>query len=145
MRGSVYRLFDANGRLLYVGMTSRAGRWFEHLSREWWPDVATATVEHFPTREDASLAEANAIRNENPRHNGIRYDGRSHHYGRIYREWHEGTVFFRKDQERWIASIRWNGKRTVFYGGKGERGKAQAERRLREFRETYVLPELEAA
>jgi hypothetical protein len=139
MRGSVYRLFDAHGRLLYVGMTSRAGRWFEHLSRDWWPDVAHATVEHFPTREDAAVAETNAIRNESPLHNGLRYDGRPQNQGRIYREWHEGSVFLRKDQDRWIASIRWHGTKHIFYGGKGERGKAQAERRLREFREAHVL------
>ena len=39
---TVYRLYDAERNLLYVGMTSNLKRRLQHHSsqREWWPDVA---------------------------------------------------------------------------------------------------------
>jgi hypothetical protein len=68
---TVYRFFGTRRRLLYVGITNRGHRRIHEHSRvkDWWRDVRSATFEHFPTREEALWAEAEAIRSENPAHN----------------------------------------------------------------------------
>lgn len=69
-RGSVYRFFDGTGCLLYVGVTARgAARVAEHGGTDWWPDVASVTVEHFERKSQARSAESEAIKNEHPLHN----------------------------------------------------------------------------
>jgi hypothetical protein len=51
---SVYRLYDADRRLLYVGVAyDPAARWKQHRSRRWWKDVVEKTVVPYPTRKDA--------------------------------------------------------------------------------------------
>jgi hypothetical protein len=68
---TLYRMFAADGRLLYVGISSRAAlRWQQHRhERPWWSEVATVTVEHFASRAEALGAELTAIREERPAHN----------------------------------------------------------------------------
>lgn len=68
---SVYRLFDAEGNLLYVGITNRGHhRLNQHAAdKDWWQDVASATIEHHLNRQAAMAAETKAIREENPRYN----------------------------------------------------------------------------
>ncbi len=68
---TVYRFFGPRKRLLYVGVTRRGYHRIHQHSRdkEWWQDVRTATFEHFPTRQEALWAEAEAIWSENPIHN----------------------------------------------------------------------------
>lgn len=70
---TLYRLFDSVGALLYVGIAGNPGRRFEQHAgnKPWWGDVAVVTLEHYPSREAASMAEADAIRAENPRHNVV--------------------------------------------------------------------------
>lgn len=68
---ALYRLYAADGSLLYVGITRHLPhRMYQH-SREkrWWPEVARKTVEWHPARAMARAAETCAIRAENPRHN----------------------------------------------------------------------------
>lgn len=67
----LYRFYDANDNLLYVGITSQLPmRWKTHDKlKPWWREVVRATVEHFDTREDALAAEATAIKAEKPRYN----------------------------------------------------------------------------
>jgi predicted GIY-YIG superfamily endonuclease len=67
----LYRLFDRDGVLLYVGIsrqwTTRAKR---HAStKSWWRDVAAMTFEELPDREEALAAERRTIFAERPRHN----------------------------------------------------------------------------
>lgn len=71
MSGYLYRAFDADGDLLYIGATFDAGqRLAAHADRsEWFADVERITLEHFDTREDAFAAELVAIRDEEPRFN----------------------------------------------------------------------------
>jgi hypothetical protein len=46
---AVYVLSDAHGGVLYVGMTARGiATALDHSSKPWWPEVASATFEHFP-------------------------------------------------------------------------------------------------
>jgi predicted GIY-YIG superfamily endonuclease len=67
----VYRTFDAEGRLLYIGMTYNLGkRFYEHERKaKWWADFVDLTVTAYPNRDDAAAAEWSAIRYERPLHN----------------------------------------------------------------------------
>lgn len=67
----LYRHFDADGRLLYVGISLSAILRFEahRTGSNWAQKVATITIEHFPTRAEALAAEVRAIRTELPIHN----------------------------------------------------------------------------
>jgi predicted GIY-YIG superfamily endonuclease len=68
---AVYRLFDRDDGLLYVGMTmDLEKRWYAHSrSKAWWEDVARKDVIWFTNRLDAALEESRAISSEAPRHN----------------------------------------------------------------------------
>lgn len=70
----LYRHFDADGVLLYVGITSSIPRrTAEHASRSHWSDDAVSmTWETFETREEALAAERLAIAAEKPLHNVMR-------------------------------------------------------------------------
>lgn len=65
---ALYRFFDSDGLLLYVGITSTTdSRWSHHrLHAAWWPQAATKQVEWFTERGDAAAAELEAIRTEAP-------------------------------------------------------------------------------
>jgi predicted GIY-YIG superfamily endonuclease len=67
----LYRFFDGDGGLLYVGITNNLWhRVGSHSELQlWWSQVATATVEHYPDRRSLSDAERVAIKTEHPRHN----------------------------------------------------------------------------
>lgn len=71
---SLYRLFDASDRLLYIGISNSAlARWEAHRkSKPWWPEVANVSVEHFDSRQAAFAAEALAIKEEGPPYNSQR-------------------------------------------------------------------------
>jgi predicted GIY-YIG superfamily endonuclease len=68
---TLYRLYDSDGRLLYVGTSVDAqGRWEQHAREKlWWSSVARATVDWHPDRTSAMAAERAAIRSESPLHN----------------------------------------------------------------------------
>lgn len=67
----VYRLFDADGALLYVGISNH----FEYRMRShsktkfWWPNVDSIDVQWFGSRADAEAEESRAIWLERPAHN----------------------------------------------------------------------------
>jgi hypothetical protein len=67
---TVYRIFDADNQLLYVGVTSRGvQRFYEHMLKNWWTTASVITVKHFADRQSALDAEAEALRTESPLHN----------------------------------------------------------------------------
>lgn len=70
-KAAVYRLYDRNGALLYVGLGSDPKtRWRAHArDKEWWPDVAHKEVEWHNTFAEAVEAEHAAIHAENPVYN----------------------------------------------------------------------------
>lgn len=70
----LYRLYDNEDRLLYVGITFRVGgRLEEHrIYQPWWGQVERSTVETHPNRRAALEAERRAITEENPIHNIMR-------------------------------------------------------------------------
>lgn len=67
----LYRYFDENDRLLYVGITKNQ---FQRLqghatSAKWFGLIHKATFEHFTSRNDVKLAELAAITSEKPMFN----------------------------------------------------------------------------
>lgn len=68
---TLYRYFDSEGQLLYVGITKNPfDRQSHHAANQsWWQDVCTATYEHFENRTDALKAEAFCIGTELPKYN----------------------------------------------------------------------------
>lgn len=70
---AVYRMYDADGRLLYVGMTNNTDvRWKWHAqSGGWWHRMASSTVEWHPDRAAARRHEAAAIKAEAPVFNAM--------------------------------------------------------------------------
>lgn len=64
----VYRHFDADDQLLYVGQSQHyTQRSHEHeRSSDWFREVAKITVQHFATRAEMMAAELLAIQTENP-------------------------------------------------------------------------------
>lgn len=77
-RQALYRFYDAEGVLLYVGITMNpAQRWKDHSKEKpWWVDVAHITLEDHSDREAVELAERAAIRRERPRYNVVHNAGR---------------------------------------------------------------------
>lgn len=70
-RTALYRLFDAQGRLLYVGIAfNPRDRWRGHCStKSWWQQVDRREVEWHDSRSEAQIAEAAAITEERPLYN----------------------------------------------------------------------------
>ncbi len=70
---TLYRHFDSNDNLLYVGISNNhIRRLSEHEKNSHWiNDVAYIKIEKFKTLEDVLLAEKTAIINEKPLHNII--------------------------------------------------------------------------
>lgn len=71
MNTQLYRHFDENNRLLYVGISlSTFARLSQHKDHsEWFKRVTQVTIEHFSTREEAMAAEREAIKAEGPKFN----------------------------------------------------------------------------
>lgn len=67
----VYRLYDVEGRLLYVGLSRDVmSRIAAHArTKPWYFRVASMHVRAFADRDAAAQAEETAIRNEAPLHN----------------------------------------------------------------------------
>jgi predicted GIY-YIG superfamily endonuclease len=66
----VYRLYDAEDTLLYVGMTFQQHTRYEEHRRKWWGEqIARVEWESFPNRKTARDAEGIAINDENPVYN----------------------------------------------------------------------------
>lgn len=76
MKTALYRYFDADGRLLYVGVSlSGIARQSQHQSAShWYADHASMTTEWFATRSEALEAERMAIITEKPIYNVVHRD-----------------------------------------------------------------------
>jgi hypothetical protein len=70
---TLYRLYDRNDKLLYVGISVRVEtRLKEHkTSKVWWDDVVRYELETFPDRASVLAAEELAIKTEFPVHNKV--------------------------------------------------------------------------
>lgn len=67
---AVYRLYDAEGTLLYIGSAYDPDhRCKSHRTKEWWPLVARRTDRWFDGRSTAYRMEMEAIAEEDPKYN----------------------------------------------------------------------------
>lgn len=68
---TLYRFFDAEDNLLYVGISVRVEKRFhDHQKRStWWDEAVYVTFEKFPNRQSVLQAEAEAIQTESPKYN----------------------------------------------------------------------------
>jgi Glu-tRNA(Gln) amidotransferase subunit E-like FAD-binding protein len=89
MTTSLYRHFNSNGVLLYVGVADEHHiRFRSHLKLSEWKDkIASVTIEKFDTREEATAAEIKAIQTEEPLYNSChqRKDSRGYVLKKILR------------------------------------------------------------
>lgn len=71
--GVIYRFYDANGELIYLGQASGdpTNRWRAHRKEAaWWCQAAFVSIAHVtPVRKDRMALERDAIRSERPRFN----------------------------------------------------------------------------
>lgn len=66
----LYRCFDANENLLYIGISkSISSRLNNHLAKNWGLEIKTITVDRFRNLEKARKAEKRLIMEENPKYN----------------------------------------------------------------------------
>lgn len=94
MKNRLYRHFDKEGDLLYVGISiDPVARLVNHTSKSKWKDeIATITIERFESQHDAMNAEYRAIVDEKPRHNrAIPMSNKDRDFVRNY--WRERGVF----------------------------------------------------
>jgi GntR family transcriptional regulator len=68
---ALYRLYDAEGGLLYVGVTRNISmRFNQHQgTKAWWPEVRRKTMTWYGSRAAARAAEETAVADEKPRYN----------------------------------------------------------------------------
>lgn len=67
----LYRHYDSNGNLLYVGISiSTIQRLSQHKDfSHWFEKISKVTIEHHKSREEAIAAEIKAIKEEKPEYN----------------------------------------------------------------------------
>lgn len=72
-RTAVYRLYDADQTLLYVGISRHPElRWVQHAGTQpWWDQVRSVGLAWCTTRDDALLVEKQAMVEERPLHNFV--------------------------------------------------------------------------
>ena len=68
---TLYRAFNKNNELLYVGISgSLMTRMNSHKrTKSWFKEISCLTTKHYDTREEALTAESKAIKEENPKYN----------------------------------------------------------------------------
>lgn len=72
----LYRFYDENGTLLYVGITNSINTRFKAhvVDKSWWPEVADCRIAFYPDRAALARAEGDAIKYEHPCYN-VRQEG----------------------------------------------------------------------
>lgn len=70
-RTALYRLYAADGTLLYIGVTDKLSRrfWQHRREKRWWPEVDGMRLAWYDNHAEAEEAERAAIRGEEPVHN----------------------------------------------------------------------------
>lgn len=74
---TLYRFFNAQHELLYVGITNNPFNRFSGHSKDkdWFKEIAYSTFEHYPNRLAVDKAETRAIKSEKPKYNKAKTDG----------------------------------------------------------------------
>ncbi|MGW1616352.1 GIY-YIG nuclease family protein [Streptomyces sp. NPDC002285] len=69
-QAALYRLYAADGSLLYIGSSYNPQRRYrDHYRKPWWPTVVRRVEEWHPSKDDAYAAEMKAIAAERPAYN----------------------------------------------------------------------------
>lgn len=107
----LYRIFDADGTLLYVGATTNPALRFEDHSRvqPWWPEVATITLQHCFDWDELDTEETRAIREENPKYNQVHSKTATRKLRKPRRATGTGSLFQRGDG-LWVGRVVVGGK-----------------------------------
>ena len=86
----LYRLWDANGELLYVGISKSAMRRLADHQRgkPWADEINSVTITNVSTRAEAERMEIEAIANENPKYN-IQHARKKSHEELVQMQWQE--------------------------------------------------------
>lgn len=68
---ALYRLYDQDDELLYVGISNNPERRFlnHRTTKPWWASVESTQIDWYETRLQAARAETKAIATEKPRFN----------------------------------------------------------------------------
>ena len=66
--GQLYRHYDSEGSLLYVGVSRNVLRRL-HTTSHWFREIVRIEITHFATWEEARAAERQALATENPKYN----------------------------------------------------------------------------
>lgn len=71
VRTALYRLYDASGTLLYVGVSNNPQRrfWGHKAEKPWWSEVSRHTIEWVESEGRALELEREAISTEAPKYN----------------------------------------------------------------------------
>ncbi len=98
MKTYLYRHFNADNELLYVGISlSALNRLGQHRDNSHWFDtISRVDIQKFDTKEEALSAETLAIREEKPRHN-IKKQGDIKEEEKMQRKTIINAEFSRKD------------------------------------------------
>lgn len=72
-RTALYRIYDGDGLLLYIGISKDFGRRWKDEARDfsWWDEHRRMTVDWYDSRKEAEAAETAAIKTEWPRYNKV--------------------------------------------------------------------------
>lgn len=120
-RTALYRLYDVDDRLMYVGISHELRiRWHHHsISKPWWHLVTRRDIEWHPDRLAADSAETAAIVTESPLYNIDKVPNARADQGR-----YDDTL----DRRRVKRMLRRDVKRRYFYVGRTVHISALAER-----------------
>lgn len=104
---TLYRAFDADNVLLYVGVTEnlkkRQGQ--HRRSSDWFPDAARWTEDAYPERDAALTAERTAIATENPLYNDQGADHSACEHPRCLAKRAKAREKLRADIDRRVAEL----------------------------------------
>lgn len=95
---AVYRLYDDEGALLYVGSSRNPKRRYrDHSRTTWWIRVTSREEEWHPSRAAAYEAENAAIRAERPQFNSVGTPSHAEKCHAAYAEWRVRTGYAMRD------------------------------------------------
>jgi len=115
----LYRFFDADDNLLYVGISvSIEKRFHDHEKRStWWDEAAYCLFERFPSRDAVRKAEEIAIKTENPKYNkdlNPNYESANHHFRKI-KSWVLGEAEPPEDHRFLVKTLRYIRSEDAFW------------------------------
>ena len=108
----LYRIFDKDGNLLYVGATTNPALRFDaHAKAQpWWPEAATITLQHCFDWDELYTEEIEAIRTESPKYNELHADTAARKLRKTRRKVGSGALFQRSSDGLWVGRVVVKGK-----------------------------------